>query len=77
MYEGNFHVQENSTTQQLPYDFESIMHFQHNAFSINPSKSTLIPISPGVSFNQMGTSKNGTTLDFLHVKLLYCGGEFM
>ena len=75
MYEINFHVQENSTSQGLPYDFESIMHFRHNAFSNSRQKSTIFPQNLSFPSNRFGISNVGTSLDFLHVNILYCGGK--
>ena len=72
----SFHVQEKSTSQGLPYDFESVMHFRQNALSTRPKKNTIIPKSTEIPSSRLGTSINGTILDFLHVNLLYCGGEF-
>ena len=77
MFDVNFQVQKNSTTQQLPYDFESIMHFRHNAFSKDLRQSTIIAVNSSISPNQLGASKLGTSLDFLHLNILYCGGGLL
>ena len=76
MYEMNFHVQESSTAQGLPYDFESVMHFRQNAFSRSLHKLTVLPSKEGLPSSRLGISHTGTNLDFLHVNILYCGGKF-
>ena len=73
--EGNFAPQSNSTSQGLPYDLDSIMHFPHNAFSLNHHLSTIIPQKTGILRSKVGKSDSATHLDFLHINLLYCGGK--
>ena len=70
-----FCTQNKSISQGLPYDFRSIMHFRHNAFSRGRYKSTLIPHNRSVSKSILGSSATATDLDFLHLNLLYCGGK--
>ena len=65
-----------STTQRLPYDLSSIMHFQHNAFGY-PHQSTLEPVNHTIPKKQLGISVTGTDLDFLHINLLYCEGNVL
>ena len=77
MYERTFSIEEDSTAQGLPYDFESNMHFQHNVFSISEQIPTIIPLSARLPSRSLGVSKTGTYLDFLHVKILYCGGKYL
>ena len=69
-----FRTQNMSTSQGLPYDFSSIMHFRHNAFSRDSSKSTLIPHNATIPKITLGSSATATDLDFLHLNILYCGG---
>ena len=71
-----FRVENKTTSQGLPYDFNSIMHFRHNAFS-RGHKSTVLPRDHGIPKTSLGTSDTGTDLDFLHLNVLYCGGTFM
>ena len=70
----NFWIQFKSTSQGVPYDFSSIMHFRHNAFSLARSKSTVVPRNRIIPKTKLGSSATATDLDFLHVNLLYCGG---
>ena len=69
-----FWVQSRSTSQGLPYDFSSIMHVRHNAFSQHSSESTIVPFNRTIPKTVLGNSTMATDLDFLHLNLLYCGG---
>ena len=69
-----FDVEFFSTTQKLPYDFSSIMHFKHNAFAY-PRQSTLEPLNHTIPKKKLGNSVTGTNFDFLHINLLYCKGN--
>ena len=70
-----FRIQSKLTSQGLPYDFSSIMHFRHNAFSRTGFKSTVVPRNRTIPKSVLGSSVTATYLDFLHVNLLYCGGR--
>ena len=72
-FEEKFRVQNITTSQGLPYDFRSIMHFRHDAFS-RDHKSTVLPRSHTIRKTFLGSSASGTDLDFLHLNILYCGG---
>ena len=74
-FQEKFSMQSRSTSQGLPYDFSSIMHFQHTAFSSNPNLSTVIPHNHTIPKIILGSSATATDLDFLHLNLLYCGGK--
>ena len=76
MYEMNFEVQDKSTAQGLPYDFESVMHFRYNEMSVSCEKLTLLPQNSSLHSIRLGISVTGTKLDFLHINILYCGGKF-
>ena len=77
MYEMNFRIQEDSTSQGLPYDLESIMHFKHNKLSVSEGISTILPQNVYLPSSILGISESGTNLDFLHVNILYCGGKYL
>ena len=75
-FQGNFDIEEKSTSQGLPYDFTSIMHVRHNAFSCEfRCKSTVLPRNISIPTNELGRCSTGTDFDFLHINLLYCGGK--
>ena len=73
-FEENFWIGNSTTSQGLPYDFSSIMHFRHNAFSCDNHKSTVVPHSPRIPKTFLGNSATATDLDFLHLNILYCRG---
>lgn len=60
-----------STTQGLPYEYSSIMHYDSKMFSEN-GEATILPKVPNAT---MGTSRRPTQLDYLHINLLYCDGK--
>ena len=70
----NFGIQSKSTSQGVSYDFRSIMHFRHNAFSRYRYGSTVLPRNRTVPKTILGSSVKATDLDFIHLNLLYCGG---
>ena len=74
-YGGNFGVLGGTTTQGLPYDFNSIMHLRHNVFSCEKRyRSTVLPRNLTIPNRMLGISRTGTSFDFLHINLLYCQG---
>ena len=74
--EGNFEITNPAfvTTQGVPYDIRSIMHYSSTAFSRN-GNPTILPIDSGISASTLGQRQSLTSLDLLHVRTLYCGGE--
>ena len=73
-FERKFWIESRSTSQGLPYDFKSIMHFRHKAFSHDQYASTVVPRNHTISRTILGRSATATDLDFLHLNFLYCGG---
>ncbi|XP_070575294.1 uncharacterized protein [Ptychodera flava] len=56
------------------YDYFSIMHYHHTAFSIN-GQSTILPTQSGVSAEDLGSSRDFTETDIFKLNKLYnCGG---
>ena len=74
-FEKNFRTESDSISQGLPYDFSSIMHFRHNAFSRSSYKSTVVPLNNTINITLLGSSSTGTDLDFLQLNIVYCGGR--
>ena len=74
-FEVNFDPVKDSTSQGLPYDFSSIMHFRHNAFSYHRHKSTVVSQTRTIPKAKIGNSDTGTEFDYLHINILYCGGK--
>ena len=72
------------TTQELPYDYKSLMHYSSYAFSKNglPTIVTRNSNASIVSSNKDSTgivlyNQFATELDYLHINLAYCGGQFI
>ena len=73
---NNFVVDMASATQNVPYEFKSIMHYGAYAGCIDATKPTIIPILKyNVSLAELGSSKLPTEYDYLHINLLYCAGN--
>ena len=68
---GNFKIMP-SDTQNLPYDYGSVMHYGRSAFSIrerDPNFDTLIPKRRGV---QIGQREGLSQTDWQHLNKAYC-----
>ena len=61
----------NSSTQGLPYQIESLMHFCYNEYSIWPDEFTMV----SKQRIELLSSQFPTTLDYMHINLLYCNGK--
>lgn len=61
------------TTQGVPYDISSIMHYSSRAFSTN-GNPTIVPVDSTIQLNQLGQRERLSNLDLQHVRTLYCGG---
>lgn len=59
------------TSQGIEYDYHSIMHYAHNAFSKN-GKSTIVPLDSDISVNNLGQRSHFTEKDLEHIRSLYC-----
>ena len=75
-YSKEFNIEVKSTSQNLPYDYFSVMHHYHNSFSSSCRLSTMIPVNLSIAPECLGTSTVTTELDLLHINLLYCGGKY-
>ena len=76
-YESNFQAITNrhSTTQGIPYDYDSIMHYEAYAFSRDRNQPTIEPVNQNVSLSRLGQRRGFSELDLHHVNVLYCGGR--
>ena len=61
------------TTQGVPYDYYSIMHYTCYTGSKN-QLPTMLPQVAGIT-DQVGMGELPSEYDYLHINLLYCGGE--
>lgn len=55
-------------TFQLPYDYDSIMHYPHNAFAKNKELPTLVPKKRRA---EIGKDKQMSILDVAKIRLAY------
>ena len=60
-----------ATTQGVPYDFDSIMHYGARAFSRN-GQNTVEPISSSIPIRRLGQRDGFSSSDLQHVNGLYC-----
>lgn len=76
--ESNFEITNPSfvTTQGVPYDLQSIMHYGAYAFSRN-RRPTIEPVNNGINLNALGQRNGLSELDLRHVVALYCEGVCM
>jgi astacin len=73
--ENNFEITPDTfvTTQGIPYDLGSVMHYGAFAFSRN-RQPTIEPVNPNVALNSLGQRNGFSSSDIDHVNTLYCGG---
>ena len=61
---------EEISTQGLPYDYDSIMHYDAYAFSSN-DEPTLRPLDSMVALDRLGQRARLSEHDKEHIRLLY------
>ena len=59
------------TTQGVPYDFQSLMHYGPYSFTRN-GRPTIEPRDPSVSLSSLGQRNGFSQRDLTHVNVLYC-----
>ena len=63
------------TTQGIPYDFKSVMHYGAYAFSIDRRRlPTIEPLDSNIPLSELGQREGFSPSDIVHVNTLYCGG---
>lgn len=74
-YARNFQsIDENmSTTNDIPYDYDSIMHYDAYAFSRN-DQPTIRPLDNTVILERLGQRTRLSEKDLNHIRELYCQG---
>ena len=72
----NFEINQLASTQGLPYDYKSIMHYPCTAYVRKDRGSfSIIPVNSSIPPRLLGSSIEPTEYDFLHINLVYCGGK--
>jgi len=62
-----------TTTYNVPYDFESVMHYPKNAFAIDPTKPTIRALVDGEPMErEMGQVVAPSEGDLIKVRKMYC-----
>ena len=71
--EHNFRVASSRffTTQGVPYDIASIMHYDAYAFSRN-GWPTIVPVNSRISLRSLGQRNGFSQKDIQHINALYC-----
>ena len=62
------------STQGVPCDIGSILHYRFNAFTSN-GNPTILPLDTSIDKEQLGQRDGLSDMDLQHVQMLYCGGE--
>ena len=72
----DFVIDQTSTSQNVPYDYKSIMHFAAYT-GTSQAYPTIFPnFNSDLTILDLGNSNLPTEYDYLHINLLYCEGEF-
>ena len=66
-------INNDSTTLGLPYDFESIMQFSHNAYSKNGLPTIMPKNAVSIPIEMSGGASRPSRQDYLDLNLYYCG----
>ena len=69
----NFRIKYDGISQNLPYDYASVMHYRHSSHS-KTGRPVIIPRRRSIPITYLSSSPVPTDLDYLHINLLYCGG---
>ena len=62
------------STQNVPYDYHSIMHFISKLHPVT-GEPTIVSLMAGLNASDLGSALLPTEYDYLHINLLYCEGE--
>lgn len=68
---SNFNKHIRSYTQDLPYDYASVLHYGRHAFTKNGYPTIVAKNNPNINFGQRSAASN---LDIQGINRLYCGG---
>ena len=70
----NFRIERNSDTQNIAYDYDSIMHYDAYAFSSN-DQPTIQPVDETIPLTRIGQRNALSERDKRHIQQLYCKGN--
>ena len=71
-----FQIQPDYDTLNIPYDYDSILHYGVTTFSKDFRLRTITPKDPNIAFSRLGQNTKLSTADILHVNRRYCGGKY-
>ena len=71
---ADFILSHRHSSQGIPYDYLSIMHYSAFDKSKN-GRMTIKPVNSSVSPDVLGSAPSPTPYDYLHIKLTYCEGK--
>lgn len=57
-------------TQGFPYDYNSIMHYEWNAFSVN-GQATIVPLQSGINLVNASQKTSLTSIDVAEIRKYY------
>ncbi len=70
---NNFKIIKGTSTQNIPYDFDSIMHYDAYAFT-NNREPTIQPLNSTIPLSRIGQRSTLSDQDIRHIEALYCEG---
>ncbi|KAH8264011.1 hypothetical protein KR038_000476 [Drosophila bunnanda] len=71
-YWSQFMAQDRTTTFDVPYDYESVMHYSKNAFAKDPSKPTIRALINGETVERdMGQVRGPSEGDWAKIRFMY------
>ena len=68
-----FNIIPDADTQNIPYDYDSIMHFKPNAFSRN-GRDTIVALN-NIERTRLGQRQQLSELDIQQINVKYCPGK--
>lgn len=77
-FEVNFEIISGlfATTNGVPYDYDSVMHYPSDAFSAN-GEPTILPVNSDIDVGRLGQRNGLSVNDIAHIRALYCRGQFV
>ena len=74
-FEREFDIlEENTSTQEMPYDYKSVMHFIGNVYAPGSCLKTIVPLQ---KLERLGNTVHPTYINILQANILYCDGIYI